>query len=324
MDPTYSAGAMVVGGLVLLTVGADWLVRGAASLAKRLNVREIVIGLTVVAFGTSMPEMVVSIFASAEGRNDIVFGNVLGSNVFNTLMILGLAGLIRPLAVQRNTTWKEIPFSILVTLVLFLLVNGPMLGGPAGPESLSRSEGLVLLVMFAMFLSYTWSIARQEPTAPEEMEVRVFSLSWSLILLAVGLGGLVGGGKLCVDGAVALAQRFGLSEKFIGCTIVAAGTSLPELATSVVAAIRKRSDIAIGNVVGSNIFNILCILGLSTAIRPAPYNPLFNVDFAILTAGSLLLFGAMFSGGRHRLDRWEAALLLAGYGGYTAWLLSAR
>ena len=322
MDPMYSAAAMVGGGLVLLTVGADWLVRGAASLAKRLNVREIVIGLTVVAFGTSMPEMVVSIFASAEGRNDIVFGNVLGSNLFNTLLILGVAGLIRPLAVQHNTTWKEIPFSILATLVLFLLVNGPLLGGPAGPELLSRSEALVLLVLFGMFLSYTWSIARREPSVPEDLEVKVFSMSWSLIFLAAGLGGLIGGGKLCVDGAVGLAKQFGLSEKFIGCTIVAAGTSLPELATSVVAAIRRRSDIAIGNVVGSNVFNVLCILGVSATIRPAPYNPLFNVDFAILIAGSLLLFGAMFSGGRHRLDRWEAALLLAGYGGYTAWLLA--
>lgn len=314
--------AEVVLGLALLVVAAEWLVRGAGSLAKRLRVREIVIGLTVVAFGTSMPEMVVNIFASADGRNDIVFGNVIGSNIFNLLFILGVAGLIYPLTVQSNTTWKEIPFSLLVTLVLYLLVN-ERLENPAASNALSRLDAGVLLVFFVIFLAYAMSISRSPEGDPlgQEVTVKVYSMPWSLLLLGVGLAGLVAGGKMCVDGSVGLARQLGLSEKFIGCTIVSAGTSLPELATSAVAAYRRRCDIAVGNVVGSNIFNVLCILGVSGMIRPAPYNELFNVDMYVLAAGTALLFGVMFTGRRHTLNRGEAVILLAGYVGYVYWLL---
>ncbi len=312
---------VTAGGLVLLIVGADLLIRGASSLAKRLAIAEIVIGLTVVAFGTSTPEMVVNVFAAAEGRNEIVFGNVLGSNLFNILLILGISGLIYPLAVQRNTVWKEIPFSLLAVLVLLLLVNDRW-EATSSADVLSRADGLVLLLLFALFITYTFGLTAVQ--AGDEFNVTVYSWGVSLALIAGGLALLVGGGRLCVGGAVGLARQLDLSEKFIGSTIVAAGTSLPELATSAVAAYRRRCDIAVGNIVGSNIFNILAILGVSAVVRPAPYPAGFNADMYVLVGATLLLFLVMFTGRRHRLDRWEAGLLLIGYASYVSYLLYLR
>jgi len=309
------------GGLVLLVIGAELLIRGASSLAKRLAIAEIVIGLTVVAFGTSTPEMVVNVFASAEGRNEIVFGNIIGSNIFNILLILGISGLIYPVAVQRNTVWKEIPFSLLATLTLFFLVNDRW-DATGTADVLSRADGMVLLLLFTIFVVYTFGLATVE--ASDEFDVRVYSWGISAALIVGGLLLLVAGGRLCVEGAVALARQLNLSEKFIGATVVAAGTSLPELATSAIAAYRKHSDIAVGNVVGSNIFNILAILGVSAVIRPAPYPASFNADLYVLTAATLLLLLVMFTGKRHKLDRWEASLMLAGYAGYVGYLLYLR
>jgi len=306
---------------VLLIAGAEALVRGASSLAKRLAVAEIAIGLTVVAFGTSMPEMVVNVFASVQGRNEIVFGNIIGSNIFNILLILGVSGLIYPLAVQGSTVWKEIPFSLLAALALLLLVNDTWdTSGTA--DVLSRNDGLVFLLLFAIFIVYTFGLSAVESS--DEFRVEVYSWGVSLALIAGGLVLLVIGGRLCVGGAISLARQLDLSEKFIGSTIVAAGTSLPELATSAVAAYRRRSDIAVGNIVGSNIFNILAILGVSAVIRPALYPPGFNIDMYILIAASIFLFAVMFTGTRHRLDRWEAVLMLAGYAGYVSYLLYLR
>jgi cation:H+ antiporter len=309
------------GGLVLLVVGAELLIRGASSLAKRLAIAEIVIGLTVVAFGTSTPEMVVNVFASSEGRNEIVFGNIIGSNIFNILLILGVSGLIYPVAVQRNTVWKEIPFSLLATLVLFFLVNDRW-DATGTADILSRADGVVLLLLFTIFVVYTFGLASVE--ASDEFDVRVYSWGVSAALIVGGLLLLVAGGRLCVEGAVALARQLNLSEKFIGATVVAAGTSLPELATSAIAAYRKHSDIAVGNIVGSNIFNILAILGVSAVVRPAPYPASFNADMYVLTAATLLLLLVMFTGKRHKLDRWEASLMLAGYAGYVGYLLYLR
>lgn len=309
------------GGLVLLVIGAELLIRGASSLAKRLAIAEIVIGLTVVAFGTSTPEMVVNVFASAEGRNEIVFGNIIGSNIFNILLILGISGLIYPVAVQRNTVWKEIPFSLLATLTLFFLVNDRW-DATGTADVLSRADGMVLLLLFTIFVVYTFGLATVE--ASDEFDVRVYSWGISAALIVGGLLLLVAGGRLCVEGAVALARQLNLSEKFIGATVVAAGTSLPELATSAIAAYRKHSDIAVGNVVGSNVFNILAILGVSAVIRPAPYPASFNADLYVLTAATLLLLLVMFTGKRHKLDRWEASLMLAGYAGYVGYLLYLR
>jgi len=308
-------------GLIILVFGAELLVRGAASLAKRLAIAEIVIGLTVVAFGTSTPEMVVNIFASIENRNDIVFGNIIGSNIFNILFILGISGLIYPLAVQKSTVWKEIPFSFLVTLALLLLVNDSANNSLPGCM-LSMNDGLVLLLLFAIFITYLFGIAKVE--SQDQYQVKVYSVAVSMLLVIGGLGILFAGGKLCVVGAVGLAQNFGLSEKFIASTIIAAGTSLPELATSSVAAYRRRCDIAVGNIVGSNIFNILLILGVSAVIHPARYNPAFNVDLSVLIVATVILYLVMFTGKKHRLDRWEAGLMLLGYGSYVMYLLYLR
>jgi cation:H+ antiporter len=312
---------MTVGGMVLLAAGGDVLVRGASSLAKRLAVAEIVIGLTVVAFGTSTPEMIVNVFAAAEGRNEIVFGNAIGSSIFNLLLILGVTGLIRPIVVQRNTVWKEIPFSLLAALVLLLMANDTW-GNTAAADILSRQDGLVFLLLFAIFITYTFGLTAVQ--VAEQFDVKVYSWGMSLVFLGAGLALLVAGGRLCVGGAVGLARQLALSEKFIGTAILATGTSLPELATSAMAAYRRRSDIAVGNIIGSSIFNILAILGVSAVIRPAPYSAAFNADIYILIAATLFLFLVMFTGRRHRLDRWEAALMFAGYVGYIAYLLYWR
>jgi len=308
-------------GLLLLTAGAEVLVRGSASLAKRLAVAEIVVGLTVVAFGTSTPEMVVNIVASAQGRNEIVFGNIIGSNLSNILLILGVSGLIYPIAIQRSTVWKEIPFLLLITLVLLLLVNARWEPTSAA-DVLSRGDGLLLLLLLVLFMTYVFGIA---PAAlSDQFNVKVYSSRASLVLVVVGLAMLAVGGRLCVGGAVSLARHLDLSEKFIASTIIAIGTSLPELATSAVAAVRKHSDIAIGNIVGSSVFNILGILGVSAVIRPAPYPEGFNADMGILIAATAFLFVTMFTGGRHKLDRWEAGLMLLGYAGYIGYLLCLR
>jgi cation:H+ antiporter len=278
---------LVIVGFVLLIFGADWMVNGASSLAKKNKVPDLVVGLTIVAFGTSAPELVVNTVASFQGYSDIVFGNIIGSNNFNLFIILGIVGLIFPIAVQSSTVWKEIPISFGAVLAVFFLANSFFT-----PEtnSISRIDGFFLLLMFVFFLFYIYQQMQQEQ--PEEEHTnQVFPPNfhiWGLIL--IGLGGLVLGGKLVVDNAVSIANTLGVSEKIIGLTIVAAGTSLPELVTSVVAAFKKKSDIAIGNIVGSNIFNIFLILSISSLIRPIDYNPAFNTDLYILAGGTIFLF----------------------------------
>ena len=312
------AAVYLILGLIILILGADLLVRGAASLAKRLAIAEIVIGLTVVAFGTSTPEMVVNIYASIQDRSDIVFGNIIGSNIFNILMILGISGLIYPLVVQKSTVWKEIPFSLLAVFALLLLVNSSVNSSLTYPM-LSRSDGLILLLLFAVFITYLFGIAKVD--SPDGYQVKVYSVAVSTLLIIGGLVALFAGGRFCVVGAVGLARSFGLSEKFIASTIIAAGTSLPELATSAVAAYRKRCDLAVGNIIGSNIFNILLILGTSAVIHPVRYDPAFNIDLAILIVATVILYIAMFTGKKQRLDRWEAALMLLGYSAYVIYLV---
>jgi cation:H+ antiporter len=304
-------------GLFLLVKGADWLVDGASVLAKKFNVSDLAIGLTIVAFGTSAPELVVNAVAASGNLPDLVFGNVIGSNNFNLFAILGIAGLITPLAVQSSTVWKEIPFSFLAAITILFLANNYFL---SSQPFVSRYDGIVLLVLFAGFLYYVATQLKNEPKV-EEVPLKDYSTLKIWMLILGGLGFLVGGGKLVVDNAVAMAQSLGVSEKIIGLTIVAAGTSLPELATSVVAALKKNADIAIGNIIGSNIFNIFFILGASVMIRPLPYNPLFNIDVYLLLGGTIFLFFAMFTGKRRRLDRWEALILLGIYVGYTGYLV---
>ncbi|HSF54276.1 MAG TPA: calcium/sodium antiporter [Algoriphagus sp.] len=308
---------LLVIGLVLLVKGADWLVDGASVFAKKHNVSDLAIGLTIVAFGTSAPELVVNAVAASGNYPDIVFGNIIGSNNFNLFAILGIAGLITPLAVQSSTVWKEIPFSLLAAITFFFLANNYFM---TDQPLVSRYDGIILLALFAGFLYYVATQLKTDPNAEVVTNKNYSNLKIWLLILG-GLAGLVGGGKLVVDNAVAMAQSLGVSEKIIGLTIVAAGTSLPELATSVVAAMKKNADIAIGNIVGSNIFNIFLIMGVSVMIRPLDYNDSFNTDVYLLVGGTIFLFFAMFTGKKHRLDRWEATLLLSVYLLYTGYLV---
>jgi cation:H+ antiporter len=305
--------------MIILIGGAEALVRGASSLARRFHVSELAIGLTIVAFGTSTPELIVNIFAGIAGNSDIAFGNVIGSNIFNILLILGVSGLIRPLAAQHSTTWKEIPFSLLAALALWMLVKDVSLFGHEA-NALTRFDSGVLLAFFLGFLLYVWKSMKQEP-GDETTEEHTLPLPISLGATAIGLLALFGGGRLVVSHAIELAQLLGVSDKLIALTIVAGGTSLPELATSAVAAYRNKPDIAIGNIVGSNIFNFFFILGVSGTITPLAYPSSFDFDMIVLVAATLALFLFMFTGKRHKLDRWEAGLFLCCYVAYTAWLL---
>ncbi|OWY23298.1 sodium:calcium antiporter [Sphingobacteriales bacterium UPWRP_1] len=312
--------AVLALGFVLLIKGADWLVSGAASLAKRYNIPELVIGLTIVAFGTSTPELVVNVLASFKGANDIALGNIIGSNNFNLFFILGIAGIIYPLSVNRNTVWREIPYSLLAALIVLLVANDVFVDGAAG-NRIDRTDGIMLLLFFAAFLYYAYLSTKTDDSPNDNEEIKVMSGLKSAGFTLAGLALLVAGGKFVVDNAIDIARTLQVSEKLIGLTIVAAGTSLPELATSAVAAMKKRSDIAVGNVVGSNIFNVFFILGTSALIQPINYNTAFNTDCLLLIAGTILLFGVMFVGKRHILGRWEAVALLLVFLGYTGYLI---
>jgi cation:H+ antiporter len=248
-----------------------------------------VIGLTVVAFGTSMPEFVVSFISALNNKTDIAVGNVVGSNIFNILFILGISAFLYPISVQRSTIWKEIPYSLLAAVVLLFLANDVILDNET-QGWVSRIDGLVLLSFFAIFLYYSTEISKN--VSDSENEVKEFTILKSIFLLIVGLVGLIFGGRFMVNSAVDIARVLGISEAIIGLTIVSIGTSVPELATSIVAAMKKNSDIAIGNVVGSNIFNIFFILGISATISPLSFNPVMNFDLVVcaLTSGLLFLF----------------------------------
>lgn len=307
-------------GLVLLVKGADWLVDGAGSVARRLEVSEISIGLTIVAFGTSMPEFVVSMFASVNGNTEIAIGNVLGSNIFNILLILGLSALITPLTTQENTVWKEVPLSLLAAILVGLAANDMLIDG-ASSSALTRIDGLLFLAFFIIFLYYTYGISKVTGDAGPAEAHGPQSLGKSALFILLGLAGLVFGGKWIVEGAVAFARNLGVSESLIGLTIVAAGTSLPELATSLVAARKKQMDIAIGNVVGSNIFNIFFILGSSAVVAPLPFQDSSNGDILMTVFASLLLFVLLFLGKRHIIERWQGALMVACFIAYVGFLI---
>ena len=309
---------LIIAGFTALIFGANWLVDGSSALAKKYNVSDLIIGLTIVSFGTSAPELVVNSVASVNGYSDIILGNILGSNNFNLFITLGIAGLIYPMRVQSSTVWKEIPISFIAALVLLLFANNFFFGGTSG---LSRVDGLILLSLFAAFLFYVFKQMKSGAEPVEEITYHHKSnlKIWSFIIL--GLAGLIIGGQLVVDNGVKLATQLGVSEKIIGLTIIAIGTSLPELLTSVVAATKKNTRIAIGNIIGSNIFNILLILSVSTLIAPVAYNLTFNIDLYILLGGTIFLFAVMFIGKRYKLDRWGAAVLLIFYLVYTSYLV---
>ncbi|GIV37969.1 MAG: K+-dependent Na+/Ca+ exchanger [Cyclobacteriaceae bacterium] len=312
---------LLLAGFAVLIKGADFLVSGASSVARKMGISSLAIGLTVVAFGTSAPELVVSLIAAIDGKADASFGNVIGSNNFNLMFILGVCGIIYPLTVQRNTVKYEVPLSILAAIGLFVLANDSIIWKHTR-NVLSRTDAVILLLFFTGFLMYIYRTMKNETTY-EETPINLYSTPVSVLRTAGGLAMLVAGGKLVVDNAVAIASHFGLSERIIGLTILAAGTSLPELATSAVAAYKKNTDIAIGNVVGSNIFNIFFILGLTGIIQPMHYNASMNLDLYILVISTLVLMIFMFTIKRRRLDRWEAVILLVAYLVYTIYQIGA-
>ena len=308
-------GLFLVVGLVLLVKGADWLVDGASKLAKRLGVTDLVIGLTIVAFGTSMPEFVVNMVSVADGATDLAITNILGSNIINTLVILGCSALVCPLVAQRSTVRLDIPLNIVagVLVLVFVFITSPM-----EPKGLSRIEGLALLGVFAAFLVYTFYTAKADATTTTESTP--FPLWKCVVLILAGLVGLVVGGEMIVKSAVAIARYCGVAESVIGLTIVALGTSLPELATSVVAAFKHNNDIAIGNVVGSNIFNVFFILGTSAIIKHLPVYPGIEIDAALVAVSALAVWLLLCNKNRS-INRWGGALLLVIYAGYLTYRL---
>ena len=310
---------LLSGGLVMLIFGSNWLVDGASSLARKLKISDIVIGLTVVAFGTSSPELVVNLIASFKGNTDIAIGNILGSNIFNILAILGITSLFLPVTVMNNTVWKEIPFSILAILIVAIIANDVLIDGYE-KNVISRVDGLVLLGFFSIFMAYTFILAKQSGPLMEVEKISM-SIPKSVMFIIVGLAGLFFGGRFLVMGAVEIALRFGMTESVIGLTVVAAGTSLPELATSITAALKKNSDIAIGNVVGSNIFNVFFILGASAVIRPLPFSINSNVDVIVAFIAGLLMFLFVFTGKGRKISRLEGTIFLFLYVVYTVYLV---
>ena len=309
----------LLGGLVLILLGANCLTDGASSLAKRFKISDLVIGLTVLVFGTFAPELAVSLSSAIKGSADIAICNVVGSNMFNTLMIVGCTAFFAPIVVTRNTLLKEIPLCILASVAL-LAISNDMLLDKQPLDVVSRTDGFLLLLFFIIFMVYTFSIARQHGDEEAE-EVKQIPLWLSLIYIIGGLAALVFGGNIFVDGATGIARSLGVSESVIGLTLVAGGTSLPELATSVVAALKKNPEMAIGNVVGSNLFNIFLVLGASATITPLNLIGITNFDLLSLVIASVILwfFGVFYK--KRTITRVEGTILVVCYIAYTATLI---
>jgi cation:H+ antiporter len=311
-------------GFVLLVKGADWLVEGSSSLAKRYNISDFVIGLTIVSMGTSMPELLVNVMASFSGNAEIAIGNIVGSNISNILLILGVSALIYPLAINRATVFAEIPYSLLATFVLAFLANASVEGDYEAALSISRYDGLILLFFFALFILYVIRVSKDGKTdlIEADTDIEIMPLAKSITLIVVGSIGLFLGGKWVVDGATHIAIIFELSKEFIGLTVVAIGTSLPELVTSAMAAYKKNTDIAVANVLGSNIFNLMWVLGVSATIRPMLFNPMINADILVLIIATLFIFIAMVIGKRNSLDRINGIFFLFVYVIYMVYLVN--
>lgn len=294
----------------MVLFGADRLTEGASALARRMNVPEIIIGLTIVAAGTSAPELFVSLVSALKGTSDLAVGNVVGSNTMNAMLIVGCAAMVAPMTISRPTVKKDIPFSVGASVLLILLALDQFLG---------RIDGIILLVGFAAFMTYTLMQAKKGQVEAV-MDGKQLTPWLSVLYLVVGLAMLVAGSNLFVDSASSVAYALGISEGVVGLTVVAGGTSLPELATSVVAARKGQSAIAIGNVIGSNVFNILMILGLTATISPLQIQGITTLDMAVMLLSVALVW--LFSFTRFTVERWEGALLVGGYGVYLCWLIS--
>lgn len=305
-------------GFYLLMKGADMLVDGSASIAKHFKVSDLVIGLTVVSFGTSAPELLVSVKSSLQGVSDIAIGNVFGSNVANVFLILGVASLISSMRVQKNTVITEIPFTLTATLLVGFLANVSFTEKPDILE-LSRLDGAIILGFFFLFMLYIFSLAK-EKSFEEDDEIQEIPMRKSVLYIVLGMAALYLGGEWVVNGAVDIAKRIGFSDKFIGLTIVAFGTSLPELVTSAAAALKKNADIAVGNVVGSNIFNLLWILGIAASIKPLPFDREGNWDIMVMIFASAMIIFSVVVGRKLIIQRWNGIVFLLFYVSYIVYL----
>lgn len=314
---------MLVGGLALILLGASFLTDGASSVAKRWGVSELVIGLTIVAFGTSAPEFAISVLSSINGNAGLAVGNVVGSNIFNILVIIGVSAIIVPLKIGKGIMLNEVPMVVLSCVALLICANGPLLDG-SRESMLSRSDGLLLILFFFIFMRYTFSIAKDTGSEGEAEPVKQLPLWLSAIYILGGLAALIWGGGVFVDGAAALARSMGVSDAIIGLTIVAAGTSVPDLAASAMAAAKHRPDMAVGNVIGSCLFNTFLVLGASAAIRPLPMNAIGNFDLLSLLGATLLfwLFGWIIR--QRTITRGEGIIMVSCYIAYiTALIIKA-
>lgn len=297
---------ILIGGLLLILLGANYLVDGSSSIAKKFGISEFIIGLTIVGIGTSAPEMVVSFMSSFQGKADMAIGNIVGSNIFNTMLILGITAVIAPLTITRNNLKKDIPLNIIVTILLITLGMNETLFG-FGNDQLSRIDGIILLAIFAWYL---WSSFKEDQPDEDENGIVVKNGIVSTLMIVGGLAGLIAGGKLFVNSATALAQMFGVSDKFIAITVMAAGTSMPELATCVVAALKGRGQLALGNILGSNISNILLILGGSALIRPLSFSGMTTVDLGLILVGAVFILLSSYMFRKKELDRIEGIILI--------------
>ncbi len=307
-------------GFVALIKGADWLVNGSSAIAKRLGLSDFVIGLTIVSVGTSAPELIVNVMASINGNAGIAIGNVLGSNIANVLLILGISAIIYGLPIQRNTVLSEIPFSLAAALLVGFLANTDIFGLEYNDQGLGRIDGVIILFFFGLFLLYVFTL----PSAKEDSQdptIQAMSGAKAGLLTVIGITALFFGGKWVVDGAMQLAQHLGMSEAFIGLTVVAIGTSLPELVTSAMAAYRRNTDIAVGNVVGSSIFNLLLILGVSSVIRPLPFQQNSNIDLLVVVFSGALIILSLAIGRRLVIKRYDGVIFVLCYVAYIAYLL---
>ena len=312
-------------GFVILIKGADLLVDGASSIGKKFKLSSLIIGLTIVSFGTSLPELLVNIVASFSGSAELAIGNVFGSNVANVLLILGVSAMICPLPITRNTYFSEIPFSLIATLLVGFLANASieLMGSNSnGMLHLSSFDGYVLLFFFALFLGYVYIISKQDSNIIDSGDIKEHTWNRSISYIIIGIAGLYFGGQWVVDGAIVLAKRFELSETFIGLTVVAIGTSLPELVTSIMAALKKNTDIAVGNAIGSNIFNLLWILGLSAVIKPLPFEVASNIDIFMIIIASTFLIMAVIIGRKPVISRWEGLWFVLAYIVYIVFLIN--
>lgn len=309
---------ILIASLIVILAGANWMVNGASSIAKRTGISEFVIGMLIVGIGTSMPEMVVSFMSAFAGKSDMAIGNVVGSNIFNVLAILGVTALIYPVMITKSNRNKDIPINIAVTFLLIFLGMKFTITG-LGSNTLTRMDGAILLVLFVIYV--LWSLKNGKNSDAEEPEdIKQYSTIISIALIAVGLGGLILGGRLFVDSATVIAKHFHMSEKLIAITIMSIGTSLPELATCCVAAYKRRGQLALGNILGSNISNILLILGGSALIHPLSFGGMNYVDIGVIAFSSIFILASAFMLVKNKIGRIEGLILILSEIGYMTWL----